>query len=165
MTADPNNPGWFMYTFPNVIQVSFLFRTALPTASAQGVAGENKTGDITSVTASSCYVWDTTSSSFVRSTDCSALNLATGETEATSNKTTLQVTQNPVTNGELKVKYTNAKGGIISVYDMSGKAVGNYRVSSNSSEETFRTNGLKAGVYILQLKSDSGNAVSKVIVK
>jgi hypothetical protein len=26
MTADPDNPGWFKYTFPSIIQVSFLFR-------------------------------------------------------------------------------------------------------------------------------------------
>jgi hypothetical protein len=26
MTADPDNPGWFKYTFPSIVQVSFLFR-------------------------------------------------------------------------------------------------------------------------------------------
>lgn len=164
MTADPNNPGWFYFTFPNVIQASFLFRTALPTATSEGVIGVNKTGDIVNVTQSSCYVWDTTTSSFVRSTDCSTL-LSTGEANANSNKTTLQVTQNPAINGELKVKYTNAKGGNISIFDMSGKTVGNYKVGANSSEETFSINGLKPGVYVLQLKSESGTAVTKLIVK
>lgn len=161
MTADPNNPGWYTFTFPGVTSANFLFRNGSPT----GTVGVTQTGDITNVTQNSCYVWDTTSSTFVRSIDCSSLNLSTGETNANTNKTTLQVTQNPATNGELKVKYTNAKGGTINVFDMSGKAVGSYKVSANSSEETFRLNGLKAGVYVLQLKSEGGNAVTKVMVK
>ena len=161
MTADPNNPGWFMYTLPNIAQVNFLFRTALPDAAAEGVTGVNKTGDIVNVTESSCYVWDPTSSTYVSSVSCS--NLGTDDVTA-SNKTTL-VVQNPATNGELKVKYTHAKGGTISLYDVSGKLVGNYKLTGTSSEETFRLNGLKTGMYVLQLKSESGNAVSKVIVK
>ena len=31
MTADPDNPGWFKYTFPIVSQVSFLFRDGVVT--------------------------------------------------------------------------------------------------------------------------------------
>lgn len=161
MTADPYNPGWFTYTFVGATSVNFLFRNG----SSIGTPGSTQTRDIINVTQNSCYVWDATSSNFVRTTDCSALNLATGETNAKGNKTTLQVTQNPVMNGEMKVKYTNAKGGVINMFDMSGKAVGSYKLSSNSAEETFRLNGLKAGVYVIQLKSDSGTAATKVIVK
>ena len=51
------------------------------------------------------------------------------------------------------------------MFDMSGKAVGSYKLSSNSAEETFRLNGIKAGMYVVQLKSDSGTAATKVIVK
>ena len=133
----------------------------MPDAAAEGVTGVNKTGDIINVTESSCYVWDPTSSTYVSSVSCS--NLGTDDVTA-STKTTL-VVQNPATNGELKVKYTNAKGGTISVFDISGKTVGNYKLTGTSSEETFRLNGLKTGMYVLQLKSESGNAVSKVIVK
>lgn len=161
MNADPSNPGWFYYTFNNVASINFLFRNGSPT----GTVGSTQTGDITNVTASSCYVWDATTSTFARSTDCSTLNLSTNDAVANSKKTTLQVMQNPATNGEMKLKYTNAKGGVINVFDISGKAVGNYKVSADSSEETFRLNGLKTGVYILQLKSDSGTASAKVIVK
>lgn len=161
MTADPYNPGWFTYTFVGATSVNFLFRNG----SSIGTPGSTQTRDITNVTQNSCYAWDATSSNFVRTTDCSALNLATGETNAKDNKTTLQVTQNPVMNGEMKVKYTNAKGGVINMFDMSGKAVGSYKLSSNSAEETFRLNGLKAGVYVVQLKSDAGTAATKVIVK
>lgn len=161
MTPDPYNPGWFTYTFAGATSVNFLFRNG----SSTGTPGSTQTRDINNVTQNNCYVWDATSSNFVRTTDCSALNLATGETDAKDNKTTLQITQNPVTNGEMKVKYTNANRGVLHMFDMSGKAVGSYKLSSNSAEETFRLNGVKAGIYVVQLKSDSGTAAAKVIVK
>lgn len=161
MTADPNNPGWFMYTFPSVIQVSFLFRTALPTAASEGVTGQNKTGDITNVTDSSCYVWDATSSTFVKSVNCAAL----GTDEVNASKQTSLTVQNPVTNGELKVKYANAKGGVITVFDATGKQVQTFKVNGTSDAETFRLDGVKTGMYVVQLKSDSGTSVAKVIVK
>ncbi len=93
------------------------------------------------------------------------LGVKDAASDAVSKATTLKVMQNPATNGEIKVKYSNAKGGTLYVYDMSGKFVSSYKVSGDDSEETFKVSGLKVGMYVLQLKSENGSVVSKVIVK
>lgn len=57
MTADPNNAGWFMYTFNNVTSVNLLFRNG----DASGVPGTTQTGDFNNVTQDTWYKWITTS--------------------------------------------------------------------------------------------------------
>ena len=91
--------------------------------------------------------------------------LATDETKIDANKTSLQITQNPSTDGLLKIRYNKAKNGQINVFDINGKLVKSFGVKSAKGDETFSVNGLTSGVYMVQLKSDEGLAVSKLIVK
>lgn len=156
MTADPNNAGWYYYTFPNVTSINFLFRNG----SSTGNVGVTQTGDITNVTQDTWYVWDPTNAKYVSTT----ASLAT--TDFSKNKTAFQVVQNPASNGELKIKYNNARGGVVSMFDMSGKLVRSFKLSSSSSEvETLKIGGIGNGIYLLQLKSEEGTATTKVIVK
>lgn len=154
MTADTANPGWFKYTFSNIIQVSFLFRDG----SATGTLGSTKTADIVNVTQDSWYEWDPTSATFVKQ-----VNL--GTKEVTSNAANLEVLQNPVTNGMARVRYKNAKNATLYLYDMSGKMLSSQKVKLSSGEETISVANLQSGVYMLMLKSEQGVAVSKLMVK
>lgn len=156
MTADSSNPGWFMYTFPNIIQVNFLFRDG----SSTGTLGSTKTADIVNVTDSSWYEWDATSSTFVKQ-----VNLGTTEVGANSKATSLIIMQNPVLNGLAQIKYKNAKGGALYLYDVSGKLLTSQKVKASESEDTIPVSNLQKGVYILMLKSDQGNATTKLIIK
>lgn len=156
MTADVDNPGWFKYTFPNVIQVSFLFRNGETT----GTLGVTKTGDIVNVTQDAWYEWDTTNSLFVKQ-----VNLSTDESSINAKKVVLEVLQNPAKNGVIQVRYSNAKGGNLYLYDLSGKMLKNQKVTANSGDDTISVNNLQSGNYLLMLKSDQGVSTSKVIIK
>lgn len=91
--------------------------------------------------------------------------LATVETNAADNAVKIQLAQNPVANGLANVKLTNAKNGTISVYDLSGKLVQSFMVTSDNGIQSLRLNNVKSGMYLLQLKTENGNAVTKMIVK
>ena len=155
MTADPDNPGWFKYTFPSIIQVSFLFRDG----NATGTLGETKTADIVGVSQDSWYEWDSTSSTFVKLVN----NLSTDEVK--NNKANLTLLQNPVVNGVAQVRLNNAKNGMLSILDVSGKLLKTQRLSKDSGDETVSVSGLKSGLYILQLNSDKGTSTVKMIIK
>ena len=155
MTADVDNPGWFKYTFPNVSQVSFLFRDG----NSTGTLGVTKTGDIVNVTQDSWYEWDPTSSTFVKLVN----NLSTDEVK--NNKANLTLLQNPVVNGVAQVRLNNAKNGMLSILDVSGKLLKTQRLSKDSGDEAVSVSGLKSGLYILQLNSDKGTSTVKMIIK
>ena len=91
--------------------------------------------------------------------------LATDETKIDAKKTSLQITQNPATDGLLKIRYTKAKNGQINIYDLNGKLVKSFRLQSAKGDETFSLKGIGTGNYLVQLKSDEGLAVSKLIIK
>ena len=91
--------------------------------------------------------------------------LATDEISGNKNTVSLVLTENPVANGAAKLRYENAKNGQIYIYDMTGKLVKEVRASKASGDESVNINGLKSGVYFIQLKSDSGVAATKMIVK
>ena len=91
--------------------------------------------------------------------------LATDETKIDANKTSLQITQNPATDGLLKIRYNKAKNGQINIYDLNGKLVKSFRLQSAKGDETFSLKGIGTGNYLVQLKSDEGLAVSKLIIK
>ena len=156
MTADVDNPGWFKYTFPNVTQVSFLFRDG----NSTGTLGVTKTGDIVNVTQDSWYEWDPTNSLFVKK-----VNLSTEDLAVNAKKVTLEILQNPALNGVIRVRYSNAKGGNLYLYDLSGKMLKTQKVSANSGDDTISVSNLQTGNYLLMLKSDQGMSVSKVIIK
>ena len=156
MTADVDNPGWFKYTFPNVSQVSFLFRDG----SSTGTLGVTKTGDIVNVTQDSWYEWDPTNSLFVKQ-----VSLSTDDLAVNAKKVTLEILQNPALNGVIRVRYSNAKGGNLYLYDLSGKMLKTQKVSTNSGDDTISVSNLQTGNYLLMLKSDQGMSVSKVMIK
>ena len=91
--------------------------------------------------------------------------LATDEVGASKNAVSLVLTQNPVTNGNATIRYTNAKNGSLAIYDLTGSLVKTVKVSKDNGDETISVNGLKSGIYLLQLKSEKGVAVTKLIVK
>lgn len=91
--------------------------------------------------------------------------LATDEVGASKNAVSLVLTQNPVTNGNATIRYTNAKNGSLAIYDLTGSLVKTVKVSKDNGDETISVNGLKSGMYLLQLKSEKGVAVTKLIVK
>ncbi|MFN3270973.1 MAG: chitobiase/beta-hexosaminidase C-terminal domain-containing protein [Cloacibacterium caeni] len=156
MTADVDNPGWFKYTFPNIIQVNFLFRDG----NSTGTLGVTKTGDIVNVTQDSWYEWDPTNSLFVKQ-----VSLSTDDLAVNAKKVTLEILQNPALNGVIRVRYSNAKGGNLYLYDLSGKMLKTQKVSANSGDDTISVSNLQTGNYLLMLKSDQGMSVSKVIIK
>ena len=156
MTADPDNPGWFKYTFPSIVQVSFLFRDGVVVGDVKGV---NKTADIVGVSQDSWYEWDPTSSTFVKLVN----NLSTDEVK--NNKANLTLLQNPVVNGVAQVRLNNAKNGMLSILDVSGKLLKTQKLSKDSGDEAVSVSGLKSGLYILQLNSDKGTSTVKMIIK
>gem|GEM_PF-3208565 len=91
--------------------------------------------------------------------------LATDEVGSSKNAVSLVLTQNPVTNGNATIRYTNAKNGSLAIYDLTGSLVKTVKVSKDNGDETISVNGLKSGMYLLQLKSEKGVAVTKLIVK
>lgn len=156
MTADPDNPGWFKYTFPSIVQVSILFRDGVVVGDVKGV---NKTADIVGVSQDSWYEWDSTSSTFVKLVN----NLSTDEVK--NNKANLTLLQNPVVNGVAQVRLNNAKNGMLSILDVSGKLLKTQKLSKDSGDESVSVSGLKSGLYILQLNSDKGTSTVKMIIK
>ncbi len=134
MTADTENVGWFKYTFPNVNQVSFLFRDG----NSTGTLGVTQTGDIVNVTQDSWYEWDPTNSLFVKQ-----VSLSTDDLAVNAKKVTLEILQNPALNGVIRVRYSNAKGGNLYLYDLSGKMLKTQKVSTNSGDDTISVSNLQ----------------------
>ena len=91
--------------------------------------------------------------------------LATSETGNVKNAVSLLITQNPVTNGAANLRYTNADNGTLAIYDLSGKLVKSVKTAKSNGDEAVSINGLKSGMYLIQLKSDKGVAVTKMVVK
>jgi hypothetical protein len=119
----------------------------------------NKTGDIVNVSQDSWYEWDSTSSTFVKLVN----NLSTDDVK--NNKANLTLLQNPVVNGVAQVRLNNAKNGMLSILDVSGKLLKTQKLSKDSGDESVSVSGLKSGLYILQLNSDKGTSTVKMIIK
>lgn len=95
-----------------------------------------------------------------------AAALATDDFEKGSkNNQVLEVMQNPVTNGTAQIKYSNAKGGTLYIYDMTGKMLKTQKVKAGSGEETISVSTLQKGIYMIMLKSEQGMSTSKLIVR
>jgi len=91
--------------------------------------------------------------------------LSTENVGSVKNAVSLTLTQNPVTNGTANLRYTNAKNGTVSIYDLAGTLVKTVKLSKDNGDEAVSINGLKTGMYLIQLKSDKGVAVTKMMVK
>lgn len=91
--------------------------------------------------------------------------LATDETKTSENAVKIQLEQNPVSDGAAKLKLNNAKNGVIAIYDLSGKLIKSAKAEFNNGTQVLPLNNIKSGMYLIQLKTDKGNAVTKMIVK
>ena len=94
-----------------------------------------------------------------------AAALGVDNVNAGKNAVSLVVAPNPVTNGTANIRYSNADNGTLEIYDLSGKVVKSLKTAKNNGDESISVNGLKSGMYLIQLKSDKGVAVTKIIVK
>ena len=90
--------------------------------------------------------------------------LGTDEIQTSKNQVSLILTQNPAINGIANIRYSNAKNGEVAIYDLSGKLVKSVKVAKDNGDEKISISGLKAGMYLVQLKSDKGVAVAKMMV-
>ncbi|WP_415324450.1 alpha-amylase family glycosyl hydrolase [Chryseobacterium sp. MMS23-Vi53] len=90
-------------------------------------------------------------------------NLSTIDVNA-ENVLSLQIGDNPVKNGLAKLIYHKAKNGEISIYDMSGKKMEAFKLTNENGTYELKTN-YPAGSYLVHLKSDTGIAIQKMIVK
>lgn len=157
MTAEPSNPGWYSYTFVGATQANIIFRSGDPT----GTVGKTQTGNIENVTKESWYQWDETSANFVKDVTAQ-LGTANSEVKAQS----LTLLENPTADGLIRVKYSQAKGGTLYLYDLTGKLVKSFRtVADSTSLQELNISGIKSGLYVLELKSSATHQTVKVMVK
>ncbi|QQV02622.1 MULTISPECIES: alpha-amylase family glycosyl hydrolase [Chryseobacterium] len=88
-----------------------------------------------------------------------------GTSEANSeNRLSLQIADNPVKNGIAKLVYTKAKNGEIIIYDISGKKLDSFRLKNETGMHELKVD-YPAGTYLVHLKSDTGTAIQKMIIK
>ncbi|MFP3592261.1 alpha-amylase family glycosyl hydrolase [Chryseobacterium sp. SIMBA_038] len=80
------------------------------------------------------------------------------------NKLSLQIADNPVKNGLAKLVYHKAKNGEIIIYDMSGKKMDSIKLKNESGTYELKAN-YPAGTYLVHLKSETGIAIQKMIIK
>lgn len=95
----------------------------------------------------------------------SSASLDTSETSNSKNGLSLKILNNPALNGEVKIRYTNARNGAINIFDMTGKVVQTYKVSQDFGDQTLFGAKLPAGMYLVQLKTDKTSVVEKLIIK
>jgi len=80
------------------------------------------------------------------------------------NRLSLQIADNPVKSGLAKLIYHKAKNGEISIYDMSGKKMDSFTLKNESGTYELKAN-YPAGTYLVNLKSDNGIAIQKMIIR
>ncbi|RKS96758.1 alpha-amylase family glycosyl hydrolase [Chryseobacterium defluvii] len=79
-------------------------------------------------------------------------------------KLSLQIADNPVKNGLAKLIYHKAKNGEITIYDMSGKKLDSFKLKDENGTYELKAH-YPAGTYLVHLKSDTGVAIQKMIIK
>lgn len=90
-------------------------------------------------------------------------SLSTIDTDATQ-KLSLQIADNPVKNGMARLIYHKAKKGEIIISEMSGKKLGAFKLDKENGTYELKAN-YPAGTYLVQLKSETGVAIQKMIVQ
>ena len=80
------------------------------------------------------------------------------------NKLFLQIADNPVKSGLAKLIYHKVKNGEITIYDISGRKMNSFKLTGENGIYELKTN-YPAGTYLVHLKSDTGVAIQKMIVK
>ncbi|MGR3855599.1 alpha-amylase family glycosyl hydrolase [Chryseobacterium indologenes] len=89
--------------------------------------------------------------------------LSTVDTNA-ANKLSLQIADNPVRNGIAKLVFNKAKNGEILIFDMTGKRMDSFKLDKENGIYEAKIS-YPAGTYLVQLKSDTGIAIQKMIIK
>lgn len=89
--------------------------------------------------------------------------LSTADANA-ANKLSLQIADNPVKNGIAKLVFSKAKNGEISIFDMTGKRLDSFKLNKENGAYEAKIS-YPAGTYLVQLKSDTGIAIQKMIVQ
>lgn len=89
--------------------------------------------------------------------------LSTVDTNA-ANKLSLQIADNPVRNGIAKLVFSKAKKGEISIFDMTGKKLDSFKLDKESGSYNAKVD-YPVGTYLVQLKSETGIAIQKMIIK
>jgi len=90
--------------------------------------------------------------------------LGTEETENPENSLSLKLAQNPIVNHTAIIQYKNAENGVLYFYDLSGKLVKTVKAETKSGNQSIPLGGFKSGLYLIQLKTDKGTAVTKMMV-
>jgi 1,4-alpha-glucan branching enzyme len=91
--------------------------------------------------------------------------LATDDITKLNQTQKFEILQNPVVNGIAQVKYSNAKGGTLYIYDMTGKMLKTQPLKTAAGQEVISVSTLQKGVYMIMLKSEQGVSTSKFIIK
>ncbi|AZA78428.1 T9SS C-terminal target domain-containing protein [Chryseobacterium sp. G0186] len=81
-----------------------------------------------------------------------------------AHKLSLQIADNPIKNGFAAFIFNKAKNGEITVFDRSGKKLDSIKLGKESGTHSLKVN-YPAGTYLVHLKSDTGVAIQKMIVK
>ncbi|GAB0155662.1 hypothetical protein CHRYSEOSP005_09230 [Chryseobacterium sp. Alg-005] len=81
-----------------------------------------------------------------------------------ANKLSLQIADNPVKNGLAKLIYHKAKNGEITIYDLSGKKMDAFKLKDENGTYELKAH-YPAGTYLVHLKSDTGMAIQKMMIK
>lgn len=89
--------------------------------------------------------------------------LSTVDTNA-ANKLSLQIADNPVRNGITHLVFSKAKKGEISIFDMTGKKLDSFKLDKESGSYNAKVD-YPVGTYLVQLKSETGIAIQKMIIK
>lgn len=84
--------------------------------------------------------------------------------ENAAHKLSLQVADNPVKNGTAKFIYHKVKNGEIIIYDMSGKKMDSFKLMNENGTYELKT-AYPAGTYLVHLKSETGTAIQKMMIK
>ncbi|PRB00822.1 alpha-amylase [Chryseobacterium sp. MYb7] len=89
--------------------------------------------------------------------------LSTADTNA-ANKLSLQIADNPVKNGIAQLVFSKAKNGEILIFDMTGKRLDSFKLDKENGTYEAKIS-YPTGTYLVQLKSDTGIAIQKMIIK
>ncbi|ROH96217.1 alpha-amylase family glycosyl hydrolase [Chryseobacterium daecheongense] len=81
-----------------------------------------------------------------------------------AHKLSLQIADNPVKNGLIKLIYHKAKNGEITIYDVSGKKMDSFKLKDEDGIYELKAH-YPAGTYLVHLKSETGMAIQKMIVQ
>jgi len=84
--------------------------------------------------------------------------------ENAAHKLSLQIADNPVKNGMAKFIYHKVKNGEIIIYDVSGKKMDSFKLNNENGIYELKTN-YPAGTYLVHLKSETGTAIQKMMIK